>query len=166
MHFKAFSFPLGFELQMLLFHLPFPLLKLKSLPLQCKLSCTLSLLELSFSFKALLGGSPLSLLLCMRLEFSALAVSLVHFLLPQFHLSLLLGNYALRLCLELLLLFLAQFLLHLCLDLPLILDLPLLGNEFLLLPMLLFRALLLLESLKFSLLAQPLLLPPLAFILF
>ena len=165
MHFKALSLPLGFELQMLLFHLPLALLKLKSLALQCQLGGTLSLLQLSFSLKALLGGSPLPLPLGMCLEFSALAVSLVHFLLAQFHLSLLFGNYALGLCLELLLLFLAQLLLHLRLDLPLVLDLPLLGNEFLLLPVLLLRALLLLESLKFSLLAQPLLLSPLAFIL-
>jgi hypothetical protein len=144
MHFKALSLPLGFELQMLLFHLPLPLLELKSLPLQCQLCGPLSLLELSFSFKTLLGGSPLPLLLGMYLEFSALTVSLVHFQLSQFDLSLLLGDYALRLCLELLLLFLAQLLLHLRLNLPLLLDLPLLGHEFLLLPVLLLRALLLL----------------------
>jgi hypothetical protein len=70
----------------------------------------------------------------MYLEFSTLTVSLVHFQLSQFDLSLLLGDYALRLCLELLLLFLAQLLLHLRLNLPLLLDLPLLGHEFLLLP--------------------------------
>jgi hypothetical protein len=102
MHFKAFSLPLGLELQMLLFHLPFSLLKLKSLTLQCQLGCALSLLELSFSLEALLCGSPLSLLLGVCLEFSALTVSLFHFLLAQFHLSLLLGNYALCLCLKLL----------------------------------------------------------------
>jgi hypothetical protein len=147
MHFKALSLPLGLELQMLLFHLPLTLLKLKSLALQCQLGGALSLLQLSFSLKALFGGSPLPLLLGMCLEFSALPVSLVHFLLPQFHLSLLFGNYALSLCLELLLLFLAQLLLHLRLNLSLVLDLPLLGNEFLLLPVLLLRALLLLKRL-------------------
>jgi hypothetical protein len=134
MHFKALSLPLGFELQMLFFHLPLPLLKLKSLPLQCQLGGSLSLLELSFSLKALLGCCPLPLLLGMYLEFSALTVSLVHFQLAQLDLSLLLGNDALGLCLELLLLFLAQLLLHLRLNLPLLLDLPLLGHEFLLLP--------------------------------
>jgi hypothetical protein len=134
MHFKALSLPLGFELQMLLFYLPLTLLKLKSLPLQCQLGGSLCLLQLSFSLKALLGGSPLPLLLGMYLKFSALTVSLVHFQLSQFDLSLLLGDYALRLCLELLLLFLAQLLLHLRLNLPLLLDLPLLGHEFLLLP--------------------------------
>lgn len=95
MHFKALSLPLGFELLKFLFHLPFPLLKLKSLPLQCQFGGPLSLLELSFSLQALLSGSPLPLLLGMCLEFSTLTVSLVHFLLSQLHLSLLFGNYAL-----------------------------------------------------------------------
>lgn len=165
LHLSSLSFPRGLELQALFFHLLFSLLELMALSKKCHFRGLLGLLYLSLGLEALLRCSSLPLVLDTCLELAPLLVALFHLLLPPLHFSRLLLQYALSLCLELLLLYSPLFLPLLGLSLSEDLEFPLFGEGLLFFLECFLGPSLLFEQLFLCFEALPLFFLPLSFFL-